>query len=56
MSRDVSKSPREKGYKWRHNHRNIETKKPAQSQGVLMAKKINSFDQVSDFWLGLNVN
>lgn len=33
---------------------NIETKKPAQSQGVLMAKNKVSFDQVFRFWLGLN--
>ena len=26
MSRDVSKLPREKGYKWRHNHRKYRNK------------------------------
>lgn len=39
MSRDVSKLPREKGYKWRHNHRKYRNKETSPIPGSADGKK-----------------
>ena len=42
MSRNVSKLPREKGYKWRHNHRKYRNKETSPIPGSADGKKIKS--------------